>query len=269
MLKSPPRWLPKISLVLGLLFASFSMQSLIFGSALAESQQQDGESSRESDSGAEVEVPPWCNWVLNLVDNINLEPVDAEGNVIEDFVYSGAQQRVISTTSLETYYLSGREDLTEQALATKCSWFQTDPVGAVINFTLSKGVFEAFGRDAVSGELTVRDTGMDIALDSDNPLQLTRTFNQGQCQGDDFQLGAEEIDFKGDNYDSDFPLVGLSPEYARTNNFCSANVRYSLIIPANLTPEISNTLYAWSGPTITFTSILTTDPATYAGFWGP
>jgi hypothetical protein len=269
MLKSPSQWLPRLALVLGLFFASFSMQSLIFGSAFAESQQQNGESSRESDSGAEVEVPPWCNWVLNLVDNINLEPVDAAGNVIAGFVYSGVQQRVTSTTSLETYYLSGREGLTERALATKCSWFQTDPVGAVINFSLSKGVFEARGFDAASNTFSVRDTGMDIALDGDNPLQLTRTFNQGQCEGDDFQLGTEEIELKGDNYNSDFPLVGLSPQYARTNNFCSANVKYSLVIPANLTPEVSNTLYAWSGPTITFTSILTIDPAVYAGFWGP
>jgi hypothetical protein len=110
---------------------------------------------------------------------------------------------------------------------------------------------------------------MDIALDSENPLELTRTFNNIECTDDDFQLGTEQIDLKDDNYDSDFPLVGLSPEYARTNNFCSANVKYSLLIPANLKPEISNTLYAWSGPTITFTSILTTDPAIYAGFWGP
>jgi hypothetical protein len=268
MLKSPPQWLPRLALVLGLLFASFSMQSLIFGSAFAESQQQNGESQNESDSGAEVIVPPWCNWVLNLIDNINLEPVDAEGNVIDEFIYAGSQQTVTSTTSLETYYLSGRDGLTEQALETKCSWFQTDPLGAVVNFTLSKGVFQAYGFDVVSDEFNVRDIGMDIALDSDNPLQLTRTFDQGQCEGDGFQLGTEQIDLKGNNYDSDFPLVGLSPEYARTNNFCSANVKYSLLIPANLKPEISNTLYAWSGPTITFTSILTTDPAIYAGFWG-
>ena len=269
MLKSPPQWLPRIVFVFGLLLASFSLQSLIFGSAMAEGQQQNGESATVSDSGAEVIVPPWCNWVLNLVDNINLEPVDADGDVIDGFIYSGVQQRVTSTTSLETYYLSGKEDLTEQALETKCSWFKTDPVGAVINFTLSKGVFEAYGFDPVLSTFSVRDVGMDIALDSENPLELTRTFNQIECTNDDFDLGTGLIDLKGDNYDSDFPLVGLGPEHARTNNFCSANVKYSLVIPANLKPEISNTLYAWSGPTITFTAILTTDPAIYAGFWGP
>ena len=269
MLKSPPQWLPRIVFVFGLLLASFSLQSLIFGSAMAEGQQQNGESATVSDSGAEVIVPPWCNWVLNLVDNINLEPVDADGDVIDGFIYSGVQQRVTSTTSLETYYLSGKEDLTEQALETKCSWFKTDPVGAVINFTLSKGVFEAYGFDPVLSTFSVRDVGMDIALDSENPLELTRTFNETECTNDDFDLGTGLIDLKGDNYDSDFPLVGLGPEYARTNNFCSANVKYSLVIPANLKPEISNTLYAWSGPTITFTAILTTDEKTYTDLWGP
>lgn len=245
--------------VLALLSAGLSLQVVITETAWATSQQEPGETSQNFASESEIVVPPWCNWILNLPQSIVFEPVDSNGDEIADFIYNGEAQDIQSTAALETYYVAGQGGLTSQAELNNCSWFNEPEVGAGISYSLSGSAFVAYGRNPSTGIFNVRDAGMDIELDINNPMNFTRNFDAA-CSGNGFVLGSTGLGLTTANFGNNFSLVSLSPAAVTTNNFCSATTQYSMEIPANLTPYISNTRYVWYGPTITFTAVLSITP---------
>jgi|GEM_PF-1366005 len=256
----PNRIMLSLITALAMLSAVISLQVIITETAWATSQQEPGEASQEFAAESEIVVPPYCNWILNLPQSIAFEPVDSNGDEIADFIYNGEAQNIQSELSPETYYVAGQAGLTSQADPNNCSWFNEPGVGAGISFSLSGSSFVAYGRNPNTGIFDIRDAGMDILLDSNNPMNFNRSF-AAACSSNSFDLGSTGLGLTTANFGNNFSLVGLSPAAVTTNNFCSATTQYSMKIPANLTPYISNTEYVWYGPTITFTAVLTNDAA--------
>lgn len=256
----PNRIMLSLITALAMLSAVISLQVIITETAWATSQQEPGETSQNFAAESEIVVPPYCNWILNLPQSIAFEPVDSNGDEIADFIYNGEAQNIQSELSPETYYVAGQAGLTSQADPNNCSWFNEPGVGAGISFSLSGSSFVAYGRNPNTGIFDIRDAGMDILLDSNNPMNFNRSF-AAACSSNSFDLGSTGLGLTTANFGNNFSLVGLSPAAVTTNNFCSATTQYSMKIPANLTPYISNTEYVWYGPTITFTAVLTNDAA--------
>lgn len=256
----PNRIMLSLITALAMLSAVISLQVIITETAWATSQQEPGEASQEFAAESEIVVPPYCNWILNLPQSIAFEPVDSNGDEIADFIYNGEAQNIQSELSTETYYIAGQAGLTSQADPNNCSWFNEPGVGAGISFSLSGSSFVAYGRNPNTGIFDIRDSGMDIVLDSNNPMNFNRSF-AAACSSNSFDLGSTGLGLTTANFGNNFSLVGLSPAAVTTNNFCNATTQYSMKIPANLTPYISNTEYVWYGPTITFTAVLTNDAA--------
>jgi hypothetical protein len=226
----------------------------------AEVQQQTGTEAQSTMTDSEIVVPPWCNWMMNVPEEITFSPIDGDGQEIQEFIYNGTEQVFQSDTFVERYYVSGQSGLKEQAASDNCSWFSEPGVGAGISYSLSSSKFQAYGRDPDTGTFDNRVPGMDIELDNTNPMNLVRTFGP-DCSTSSFDTGQSRGAISRENFGADFPLVGLSAGAVTTNNYCTAETTYSLSLPANLIPDLSKTQYVWYGPTITFTAVMTADPA--------
>ena len=237
---------------------------LVFEGARAEGQQQPGSTTIESSTESSIVVPPWCNWIVNIPESINFQPVDSNGNEIADFVYNGTAQAIASTASAESYYVAGASGLTEQAELDNCSWFGSPEMGAGVSFSLSGSTFQAYGQGTESAPQNIRDTAMDIKLDDANPMILSRVFG-ASCSVNRFQVGETNLLLQGPDQIADIRLLGIQSMLVATNNFCSTVARYTMKIPAGLVPTYGDSRFTWRGPTITFTSVLgADDPGTMA-----
>ena len=255
-----PLWAISIT---SLLSAALSLQMLVFEGARAEGQQQPGSTTIESSTESSIVVPPWCNWIVNIPESINFQPVDSNGNEIADFVYNGTAQAIASTASAESYYVAGASGLTEQAELDNCSWFGSPEMGAGVSFSLSGSTFQAYALNPSTGSYDIRDSGMDISLIETNPINLQRRFAES-CATSGFDRGATDLAISISNFSSNHALIGLTPNSVSTNNFCSTTTAYAMKIPASLTPYFSNTRYMWFGPEITYTAILTGESISYS-----
>lgn len=249
--------IPSLVAVIALTIATISLQNLTPQQAQAEGGQDPGVQAEEVVAESEIVVPPWCRWNLNVPQAVSFNPVDENGQELSNFVYSGEEQKIQSIPANETYYVAGQTGLLTQAEADACSWFGEPEVGAGITFSMNGSEFQAYSLNPETGDFDIRDAGMDILLDSDNPMALIREFVPG-CGLNSFTAGLTSVQFTSDNYMNDFQLLELDPDSVLTNNFCSATTQFKMKIPANLLPDVSDTRFAWFGPTITYTAVLST-----------
>jgi hypothetical protein len=266
MFKSKSQFIPVLVGIFALLGASSSIQFMFVQSAGADGQQQSGTQAQSTETDSEIVVPPWCHLFMDVPEVITFNPIDSNGSEISDFIYSGAEQTFRSDTLNESYYISGQNGLTEQAGSENCSWFGETGSGDAISFSLSRLEFQAYGQDPDTGVFDNRVTSMDFEFDDTNPLNLNRAFGS-ICATTDFETSTSQVAISSAGMD--FPLVSLNADKVTTNNFCTAETKYSLNLPANLIPDISNTRYKWDGPTITFTAVMSNDQLARYLFWVP